>query len=81
MVDKIGDTMKIAILPGDGIGPEIISQAVKVLNFFGLGGSLEYSSIGGAGYDEFKDPLPEATLKLAQECRRNFTWCCWWLEV
>jgi isocitrate/isopropylmalate dehydrogenase len=36
VVDKIGDTMKIAILPGDGIGPEIISQAVKVLKFFGL---------------------------------------------
>ena len=50
MVDKIGDTMKIAILPGDGIGPEIISQAVKVLNFFGLGESLSYSSIGGSGY-------------------------------
>ena len=51
MVDKIGDTMKIAILPGDGIGPEIISQAVKVLKFFGLSESLSYSSIGGAGYD------------------------------
>ena len=59
--------MKIAILPGDGIGPEIISQAVKVLKFFGLGESLSYSSIGGAGYDEFKDPLPQATLKAAQE--------------
>ena len=46
--------MKIAILPGDGIGPEIISQAVKVLKFFGLSESLSYSSIGGAGYDEFK---------------------------
>ena len=67
MVDKIGDTMKIAILPGDGIGPEIIAQAVKVLNFFGLSESLSYSSIGGAGYDEFKDPLPEVTLKVAQE--------------
>ena len=67
MVDKIGDTMKIAILPGDGIGPEIISQAVKVLKFFGLSESLSYSSIGGAGYDEFKDPLPQATLKVAQE--------------
>jgi len=45
VVDKIGDTMKIAILPGDGIG-EIIAQAVKVLNFFGLSESLSYSSIG-----------------------------------
>jgi len=67
MVGKIGDAMKIAVLPGDGIGPEIIKQAVKVLDFFGLKDSIAYSSIGGAGFDEFKDPLPEATLKLALE--------------
>ena len=67
MVGKIGDAMKIAVLPGDGIGPEIIKQAVKVLDFFGLKDSIDYSSIGGAGFDEFKDPLPEATLKLALE--------------
>lgn len=67
MVGKIGDAMKIAVLPGDGIGPEIIKQAVKVLDFFGLKDSITYSSIGGAGFDEFKDPLPEATLKLALE--------------
>lgn len=67
MVSKIGDAMKIAVLPGDGIGPEIIKQAVKVLDFFGLKDSITYSSIGGAGFDEFKDPLPEATLKLALE--------------
>jgi len=67
MVGKIGDAMKIAVLPGDGIGPEIIKQAVKVLDFFDLKDSIAYSSIGGAGFDEFKDPLPEATLKLALE--------------
>ncbi|MBT4570709.1 MAG: 3-isopropylmalate dehydrogenase [Nitrosomonadales bacterium] len=59
--------MKIAVLPGDGIGPEIVKQAVKVLDFFGLSDAVDYSSIGGAGYDELKDPLPEATLKLALE--------------
>ena len=59
--------MKIAVLPGDGIGPEIVNQAVKVLDFFGLKDSIFYSSIGGAGYDEFKDPLPESTLQLAFE--------------
>ena len=57
--------MKIAVLPGDGIGPEIIKQAVKVLDVFGLTDSIEYAPIGGAGYEEFKDPLPEKTLNLA----------------
>ena len=40
---------------------------MKVLDFFGLKNSIFYSSIGGAGYDEFKDPLPESTLQLALE--------------
>ena len=60
--------MKIAVLPGDGIGPEIIKQAAKVLEALrsdGLKIELEYAPIGGAGYDAAKDPLPDATLKLA----------------
>ena len=57
--------MMIAVLPGDGIGPEIVKQAVKVLKFFDLEKSLEYASIGGAGYEKFKDPLPNSTLELA----------------
>jgi len=57
--------MKIAVLPGDGIGPEIIKQAVKVLEAFGLKDNIEYAAIGGAGYEEFKDPLPKSTLDLA----------------
>ena len=57
--------MKIAVLPGDGIGPEIINQAVKVIDKFGLSQSIEYGAIGGAGYEESKDPLPKATLNLA----------------
>jgi 3-isopropylmalate dehydrogenase len=62
--------MKIAVLPGDGIGPEIVAQAVKVLKALstdGLKVEMEEAPIGGAGYDAAGDPLPEATLKLAQE--------------
>ncbi len=57
--------MKIAVLPGDGIGPEIIRQAIKVLNFFGLSDAIETSPIGGAGYEVYDDPLPASTLKIA----------------
>ena len=62
--------MKIAVLPGDGIGPEIVAQAAKVLEALrreGLPLELEYAPIGGAGYDASGDPLPDATLKLAQQ--------------
>ena len=62
--------MKIAVLPGDGIGPEIVAQAVKVLNALradGLKIEMEEAPIGGAGYDTAGDPLPKATLKLARE--------------
>ncbi len=62
--------MKIAVLPGDGIGKEIVAQAVKVLDVLkrdGLKIETEEAPIGGAGYDAAGDPLPEATLKLARE--------------
>jgi 3-isopropylmalate dehydrogenase len=61
--------MKIAVLPGDGIGPEIIAQALKVLRALagnGLKLELEQAPVGGAAYDAAGDPLPEATLKLAR---------------
>jgi 3-isopropylmalate dehydrogenase len=60
--------MKIAVLPGDGIGPEIVAQAAKVLDALrsdGLKIELEYAHIGGAGYDAAGDPFPAATEKLA----------------
>jgi len=60
-------TMKIAILPGDGIGPEIVEQAVRVLNTLGESFEMETAEVGGAGYAAHGHPLPEATLKLAQE--------------
>jgi len=59
--------MKIAVLPGDGIGPEIVAQAVQVLNGLNLGLELTEAPIGGAGYEAAGDPLPDATLKLAKE--------------
>ncbi len=61
--------MKIAVLPGDGIGPEIVRQAVKVLKRLsrdGLNIELQEAPIGGAGYDAAQDPLPPKTLALAK---------------
>ncbi|MGZ5174352.1 MAG: 3-isopropylmalate dehydrogenase [Burkholderiales bacterium] len=61
--------MKIAVLAGDGIGPEIVAQAVKVLRALasdGLKIELEEAPFGGAGFDRYGDPLPESTLKLAR---------------
>src|SRR5215831_10708776 len=62
--------MKIAVLPGDGIGPEIMGQAVRVLEALrsdGLKIEVEQATIGGAGYDAAGDPLPAATLDLARK--------------
>ena len=59
--------MKIAILPGDGIGPEIIEQAVNVLNALDLPLEMETAPVGGAGYAAHGHPLPESTLKLAKQ--------------
>ena len=57
--------MKIADLPGDGIGAEIVAEAVKVLNALDLQFEMETAPVGGAAYDAHGHPLPEATLKLA----------------
>lgn len=59
--------MKIAILPGDGIGPEIVTEAVKVLGVLELDYQLETAAVGGAAYKASGHPLPDATLKLAKE--------------
>jgi 3-isopropylmalate dehydrogenase len=62
-------TKKIAVLPGDGIGPEIVAQAVKVLEVLkadGMAIEMAEGAIGGAGYDAAGDPLPAATLELAK---------------
>ncbi len=62
-------TKKIAVLAGDGIGPEIVAEAVKVLHALekdGLDIKLEYGLIGGAAYDETGSPLPEETLVISK---------------
>ncbi len=59
--------MKIALLPGDGIGPEIMAEAVKVLNALDLKFDTETAPVGGAAYEAAGHPLPEATLKLAKD--------------
>ena len=61
--------MKIAVLPGDGIGPEIVAEALKILDRLrrdGLAIETETAPIGGAGYDAARQPLPETTLELAR---------------
>ena len=61
--------MKICLLPGDGIGPEIVREAVRVLDALrrdGLPIETESAAIGGAGHDAAGHPLPKATLDLAR---------------
>ena len=58
--------MKIAILPGDGIGPEIVDEAVKVLDALELPFEMESADVGGTAYANHGHPLPEATLALAK---------------
>ena len=58
--------MKIAVLPGDGIGPEIVAEALKVLKVLNLPMTLESSLVGGAAFEAHGHPLPESTLALAK---------------
>ena len=62
--------MKIALLPGDGIGPEIVAQAERVIAALardGLAIETETAPVGGAGFDAHGDPLPERTLALCEQ--------------
>src|SRR5438309_10789919 len=59
--------MRIAVLPGDGIGPEIMAQALKVLRRLALPAEMHEAPVGGAGYVAAGDPLPAKTLALARE--------------
>jgi 3-isopropylmalate dehydrogenase len=59
--------MRIAVLPGDGIGQEIVAQAVRVLRRLELPLELEEAPVGGAGYEAAGDPLPAPTLALCRE--------------
>ena len=59
--------MKIAVLPGDGIGTEIVAEAIKVLKVLDLDMTLETALVGGAAFEAHGHPLPPATLKLAMD--------------
>ena len=62
--------MKIAVLPGDGVGPEVVAEAMKVLGVLeseGLRLDVEQALVGGAAYDAAGDPIPEATLQAARK--------------
>jgi isocitrate/isopropylmalate dehydrogenase len=58
--------MKICLLPGDGIGPEIMAEAVRVLRALDLDCTMEEALLGGGAVDATGDPYPEATQRLAQ---------------
>ena len=64
-------TKKIAVLPGDGIGQEIVTEAVKVIEClqqdFGFKVELEEALVGGSAFDDCGSPLPEATMQLAKQ--------------
>lgn len=57
---------KVAVLPGDGIGPEVTEEAVRVLKATGIEFEFEYALLGGAAYDDGGHPLPAATLDLCR---------------
>ena len=61
---------KVAVLPGDGIGPEVMNEAVRVLDAvaakFGFSTEKEWADVGGIAYDHFQNPLPESTLKIGE---------------
>ena len=59
-------TKKICVLPGDGIGPEIMAEALRVLKALDLGFEMEEAHLGGCAVDATGDPYPQATQKLAQ---------------
>src|SRR5918993_519715 len=58
--------MNIAVLPGDGVGREVIAEAIRVLEALAEPFEFEFADVGGAAYEACGNPLPESTLKLAQ---------------
>ena len=58
--------MNIAVLPGDGVGKEVVAEAVRVLEALDERFEFEFAEVGGAAYEAHAHPLPESTLKLAQ---------------
>ena len=68
--------MKVAVLPGDGIGPEVCEEAVKVLKvsaeLYGFDMEFEFGECGGAGYDKFGAHLPNETIELVKRSSAIF---------
>src|SRR5918993_319178 len=58
--------MNIAVLPGDGVGREVIAEAIRVLEALDEPFEFEFADVGGAAYEACGNPLPDSTLKLAQ---------------
>ena len=58
--------MNIAVLPGDGVGKEVVAEAVRVLEALGERFEFEFADVGGTAYEAQRHPLPDATLKLAR---------------
>ena len=58
--------MRVALLPGDGIGPEVIAEARRVLDALGLDLTYEEALVGGAAYKATGHPLPADTLEVAK---------------
>lgn len=71
MTTSAKKTYNIAVLPGDGIGPEVMAEAIKVLHAvagqFNFSLSLTEALVGGAALDAYDEPLPAATLQLCKE--------------
>ena len=61
---------KITVLPGDGIGPEVVASAVRVLQVIGKRFNhtfhLGYATIGGAAIDQHNNPLPDETIEMCE---------------
>ena len=61
---------KITVLPGDGIGPEVVAAAIRVLKViakrYNHDFQLGYAAIGGAAIDQFQNPLPEETIEMCK---------------
>ena len=73
--------LNIAVLPGDGIGPEVIEQAIKVLKAIAMEFdhrfSFIYAPVGADAIDKYGNPLPENTLEICKTSDAYFIWSYW----
>ena len=70
---QLSTTFNIAVLPGDGVGPEVVAESIKVLNAFEASPNstfkfnVKYYDIGGIAIDNHNDAMPDATLEACRE--------------